>query len=199
MIKMYLGLKIRIYPNSVQKKIIDEHIEGARYVYNYFLKYAKDNKIYDDTIWKKKLYTMMKNDNNDLLNNCDYFLLLTQLDVLKTSYDRFFRGTIKNEPYFKKKGALVSAFKIHNKNDSIKIEDNKIYIKMLGYMKFRNKKDISKNKIYSAIVKKTLDDIYEVSILYENTIAPIEKAYQKVGIDLGVRKFITTSDSNYYL
>lgn len=193
---MYLGLKIRIYPNSKQKQIIDEHITGSRYIYNYFLNYAKENNIYDIDLWKKELQTLMSKNNLEELSKCDYYLLINQLYILKNTFDNYFKG-LNNEPHFKKKSSIVSAFKIQNKNQIVRIENNKLYIEMLGYIKARFSKDISNNKIYSVVVKRTTNDIYEASVLYDAFIPFLKKTYRKVGIDIGVRKFITTSDKDF--
>ena len=195
---MYLGLKIRIYPNQAQKRIIDEHIEGAIYVYNYFLHYAKEEKNYDISIWRKELYALMKRGKCDVLNNCDYFLLLNQLEILKNSYDNFFKG-INNEPTFKKKDANISAFKIPNRNNSVSLKDNRLYIQLLGNIKCRYNKDISDCKIYSVVIKRSLGNIYEASLLYDAIVPYLEKKYRKIGIDIGVRKLITTSEGDYYI
>ena len=195
---MYLGLKIRIYPNKAQRKIIDEHIEGAIYVYNYFLHYAKEEKNYDIAIWRKELFGIMKRGKCEVLNNCDYFLLLNQLDILKNSYDNYFKG-LGNEPNFKKKDANVSAFKIANRNNSISLNDNRLFVQLLGNLKCRYNKDISNCKIYSVVIKRSLCNIYEASLLYDAIVPYLEKKYRKIGIDIGVRKLITTSEGDYYI
>ena len=193
---MYLGLKIRLYPNNEQKNLIDKHIVGARYVYNYFLNYAKENNIYDIDVWKKELQTLISKDDKNELSCCDYYLLVYQLYCLKTTFDNYFKGIIE-EPHFKNKSAIISAFKIQSKNQIVKVENNKLYIELLGYIKAKFSKDISNNKIYSVVVKRSSNDIYEASILYEAFVPFLKKTYRKVGIDLGVRKFITTSDKEF--
>lgn len=195
---MYLGLKIRIYPNKTQKEIIDEHIEGARYVYNYFLNYAKEKSIYDLEIWKKELQLLIEKKNKKELINCDYYLLMNQLYILKNTFDSYFKNLCL-EPHFKKKTAIISAFKISNKNQNIIISNNHIYIELLGNLKAKISKDIKNNKIYSIVVKRTTNNIYEASILYDAFIPFFKKTYRRVGIDIGVRKFITTSDKEFIL
>lgn len=194
---MFLGLRIRIYPNIHQKKVIDTYIEGAKYVYNHFLNYAKEKEIYDLEIWRKELYAMMKRGTYDKLEECDYYLLLYQLSSLKKAFDNYFKG-IANEPISKSKTAIVSAFKISNSKGNVTINKNHISLLQLGNIKCKTSKDLSDKKIYSVIIKRTADDIYEASILYETFIPFLEKTYRKVGIDLGVRKFITTSDNVFY-
>ena len=193
---MYLGLRVRLYPNKEQKQIIDDHVNGAKYIYNYFLSYAKENNIYDVELWKKELQILLSKSKSDGLNNCDYYLLLNQLYILKNTFDNFFKG-LNEEPRYKKKSSITSAFKIQNKNQAIKIEGNRLFISFLGHVKARFSKDISSNKIYSVIVKRYASNIYEASILYDAVVPFLKKTYKRVGIDLGVRKFITTSDKEF--
>lgn len=194
---MFLGLRIRLYPNMHQKNLIDTYIEGAKYVYNHFLNYAKENEIYDLEIWRKELYAMMKTGKYEKLIDCDYYLLLYQLSSLKKAFDNYFCG-IANEPVSKSKTAIVSAFKLSNSKGSIVISNGHINIQQLGNIKCRLSKDLTDKKVCSVIIKRTADDFYEASILYETFIPFMEKTYRKVGIDIGVRKFITTSDNTYY-
>ena len=194
---MYLGLKVRLYPNKHQKLIIDIYIEGAKYVYNHFVSFSKQNEIYDIEVWRKELYSMMKKGTFEKLNDCDYYLLLYQLTLLKKAYDNYFRGAA-NEPKPKSKSAIVSAFKIGNSKGSIVINNNHINIQQLGNIKCKMSKDLSNKKVCSIIIKRIAEDTYEASILYETFIPFMEKTYRKVGIDIGVRKFITTSDNTFY-
>lgn len=195
---MYLGLKIRLYPNKEQRRIIDLHIIGSRFVYNYFVNYAKENNVYDVEVWEKELQRLISNSANEEIKSCDYYLLLNQLSILKMAFDNFFKG-VKEEPRFKTKNAIVSAFKIQNRKDNVKIENNRIIIDFLGSIKARFSKDISGCKIYSAVIKRTINNIYEASVLYNAFVPYLKKTYRKVGIDIGVRKLITTSDKEFII
>lgn len=194
---MFLGLKVRLYPNTNQKKLIDTYIEGAKFVYNYFLAYAKNNEIYDEEIWRKELYQMMKKGGYEKIDQCDYYLLLYQLKSLKKAFDNFFKG-IANEPRAKSKISVISAFKLTNSKGSIVVDNNHIVTQQFGRMKCKMSKDLSDKKICSIIIKRITNETYEASVLYETFVSFLKKTYRKVGIDIGVRKFITTSDNTFY-
>lgn len=194
---MFLGLKIRVYPNTQQKKLIDNYIDGAKFVYNYFLSYAINKEIFDIEIWRKELYSIMKRGKYECLDDCDYYLLLYQLTSLKKAFDNYFKG-ISNKPKPKSKSAVVSAFRLSNSKGSIAINKTHMIIQQLGSIKCKLSKDLSNKKICSVIIKRVACDMYEASVLYETYVPFMEKTYRKVGIDIGVRKFITTSDNVFY-
>ena len=194
---MFLGLKVRLYPNKMQKEIIDNNIKASRYVYNYFLKYANDYEIYDINVWKKELFILVKSGNNAILNNACYFSMTKELYILNNAFDMYFKKKT-NKPQYKSEFNRNVAYNVSNKNTEIKIMNNRIEVKDCGLIKCRCKKDLSNKKIFSIAIKKKMDNYYEASLLYMTTIQFFPKTYRKVGIDLGVRKLITTSNNEKF-
>ena len=57
---MQMGLKVRLYPDKDQLQIINQNIGNARFVKNYFLDYADENKVYKYNDWSKVLTDLKK-------------------------------------------------------------------------------------------------------------------------------------------
>lgn len=193
---MLKGLKYRLYPTETQKELIAKHIGSARFVYNLALEtkttvYAehKINLSNFDLIKKlpelKKEYEWLKEVNSQSLQQT-----ITDLDF---AYKRFFKG--KNDfPKFKKKMSGGS-FSIPQ---NIKLEDNVLKIpKFREGIKIILHREI-KGAIKSATISRTPTGKYFVSILTDTTTSiPKKKPVKEkttVGIDLGIKSFLVTSD-----
>lgn len=194
---MQKGLKIRLYPNNSQINILNVIFGHTRFVYNYFLNYSKENKDYKYTNWSKKLTELKNSDETIFLKEADKFALQNSLKNLRLAYSNFFRKRAK-EPVFKKKHNEQS-YRTNYTNNNIELYDKGIKLPKLGIVKCKYNKDIKDNKIISVTVKLLKSGIYEASIIYECEEQILSKTGKSVGIDLGVRKLITTSDNDKYI
>jgi putative transposase len=114
---------------------------------------------------------------------------------LKTAYVNFFSGKSKFPNYKKKKGKnsfCVPQF--------VKIEDGKIYIsklKKLGGIKLVEHRPLQ-GKILFATFSKTPTNKYFVSITVEQTYNSKQPTNKEIGIDLGIKDLIITSDGSKF-
>ena len=194
---MQKGLKIRLYPNKKQMNILSINFGHTRFVYNYFLDYSKNTKDYNYNNWSKKLTELKNSEDTIFLKEADKFALQNSLKNLKTAYDNFFSKRAKT-PNFKKKHN-EQAYRTNYTNNNVVLYDNGIKLPKLGIVKCKYNKDIKNNKIISVTVKLLKSGIYEASIIYECIESSLPKTGLSVGIDLGVRKLITTSDNDTYI
>ena len=194
---MQKGIKIRLYPTNNQINKLNIIFGHTRYVYNYFLNYSKENKDYKYSNWSKMLTSLKTSEEAGFLKEADKFALQNSLKNLSVAYKNFFEHRAK-APIFKKKHNEQS-YRTNYTNNNIVLYDNKIKLPKLGYVKCKYNKDISNNKIISVTVKKLKCGIYEASIIYECIEYTLAKTGKSVGIDLGVRKLITTSDNETYI
>ena len=194
---MQKGLKIRLYPNNNQINILNIIFGHTRFVYNYFLNYSKENKDYKYNNWSKKLTELKNSEETKFLKEADKFALQNSLKNLKSAYDNFFSKRA-DEPVFKKKHNLQS-YRTNYTNNNIKLYDKGIKLPKLGIVKCKYNKDIKNNKIINVTIKYLKSGIYEASIIYECEEQTLLKTNKTVGIDLGVRKLITTSDNEKYI
>lgn len=194
---MQKGLKIRLYPNNEQISILNKIFGHSRFVYNYFLEYSKNNKDYKYNNWSKMLSALKTSSETMFLKEADKFALQNSLRDLKRAYDNYFSNRAK-EPVFKSKNDKQS-YRTNYTNDNIVLFEKGIKLPKLGIVKCKYKKDIRNNKIINVTVKRLKCGYYEASIIYETFENALSKTGKSVGIDLGVRKLITTSENETYI
>jgi len=194
---MQKGIKIRLYPNKKQIGILNKIFGHTRFVYNYFLNYSKKSKDYKYTNWSKILTSLKINTDTTFLKEADKFALQNSLKNLSQAYDNFFSHRAE-APVFKKKHNEQS-YRTNYTNSNIILYEKEIKIPKLGLVKCKYDKDIRNNKIVNVTVKRLKCEYYEASIIYEEEVKSLSKTGKSVGIDLGVRKLITTSENETYI
>jgi len=195
MLKSY---KYKIIPNEQQKVLLNKHFGSIRFIYNHFLNERKmeydTNKnsinFYDNC---KSLTMLKKQEDYSWLNEINSQSLQDSLKNLETAYKNFFRFK-KGFPKFKSKHTKNS-FKVPQ---GVKLEDGKLQIP-----KFKEPIDVILHRPFSGIIKqctisKTPTNEYFVSILVETEHKKLEKTGKSIGIDLGLKDFVITSDGYKY-
>ncbi len=195
MLKAY---KYKLKPNDEQKVLLNKHLGSIRFVYNFFLNERKkeyeDNKntinYYDNA---KALTELKKQENYYWLNEINSQSLQTALKNLETAYKNFFKFK-KGFPKFKSKRNR-SSFSVPQ---SVKLENGKLVIP-----KFKEPIDLILSRKFTGTIKqctisKTPTNEYFVSLLVETEHKKLPKTGKIVGIDLGIKDFVITSDGYRY-
>ena len=204
---MLKGYKYRIYPNKSQIKIIKQNIDASRFVYNYYLNkqiiaYKNNNQKFSTYDCINDLSKLKKLDQHSWLKLADSQALQQSLMSLDNAYNQFFNRIKKKNknikfgfPKFKRKKKCKWSYKTTNIG-SIKIADNFISLRKLGKIKIKiDKLPPNDYKIKSAVITRTRSDKYFVSVLVEcNNDKSFELTGKSVGIDLGLKNFIITSE-----
>ena len=198
MVKIHKAYKYRMYPNKEQEQILARYFGSVRFVYNHFL--AERKKQYDENgksdnyyAQAKTLTSLKKQEDFAWLKEINSQTLQFSLRCLETSYTNFFRGRTKFPRFkVKKHGGRFTVLQ----NCSIK--DGKIFIP-----KFKQGIKIKEHRAFQGNVRNMTISItpsgkYYVSILSEVEHTPSRKTNKKVGIDLGIKDFIVTSDGVRY-
>ena len=198
--------KLRIYPSKEQAELIDKTIGSSRFVYNYFLneriKKYKESKESIDFYSCSRILTQMKKDSNYIwLKECDKWALQTSLKDLDSAYSNFFRELKKGNsnqgfPKFKSKHKSRLSYRTTFTNNNIEIKDNKIKLPKLKWIRFRDNRDTSNIlKIFNVTISKTKTNKYYVSVCVEEFTQEKETTGIMIGIDLGLKEYLTTSDN----
>lgn len=203
--KINKAYKLRIYPNEAQKSLIDRTIGSSRFVYNHFLnkrielyKSKGESSTYGND--SKKLTMLKSSEETVWLKDVDKFSLQNSLKDLDTAYKNFFRRVNQGSdkagfPKFKSRHKSVWSYRTTFTNGNIEIKDKKVKLPKLKWIKFRDKRDMSGiEKILNATVSKTRSGKYYASICVEETVQPKESTGASVGVDLGLREFLVTSN-----
>jgi putative transposase len=188
--------KYRIYPNKVQKELIQKTFGCTRYVYNYFLdmrikEYENNGKSlsYGET---SKLLTQLKQEN-EWLKEPDKDSLQKSLKDLDMAYQRFFKSN-SGFPKFKSKKDRNKSYRTSCTNNNIRFCNKHIKLPKLGMIKTRDKQ-VPKGRILNATISQNPDGKYYVSLCCIDVEKPqYQKTNTNVGIDLGIKEFAIFSD-----
>ena len=217
--KQLKAFKFRLEPNKQQKVLINKTLGCTRFLYNQMLS-EKQLKYKTEDKSKCKTEKEYKSEFSFLKEVDSIALQQSRID-LKTAYTNFFRklksGEIQKEvskllkeaktpkqkakalnygkPKFKSKHNPKNSYRtLDVNNGSIRVEDNKIKVPKLGFVKFKKSREVS-GQINSVTISKNILGRYYISILCETDIQCFSKVDSQVGIDLGIKDFCIISDN----
>ena len=211
---MLRAIKVRLYPNNEQEQKINKTLGCYRFVYNHMLALKQEaynenkkvlrlkelSKYFYCTLRKDEQYAWLKEENTKVMSQAIRQMLL--------AYDNFFKQH-KGFPKFKSKKDKQSAlFLLNAISRRNTFETRHITLtQSLKNIKFRcsdlyfsRLKKYSKN-IKRATLSKSKSGNYFLSILVEmedTELKKFEHTDKQVGIDLGVKDFVITSDGEVF-
>ena len=207
---MLRAVKVRLYPNKVQEQELNKVLGCYRFVYNYML--AKKQKTYETdktrlsvndlskffygTLRKDEQYAWLREQNTQVMKQA--------IRQMNDAYQRFFKQH-NGYPKFKSKKDKQSAlfpYEAISKKNTFETKHITL-IKSLKNIKFRcsdlyqSRLRKYKDNIRSATLSKTKSGKFFLSILMdipESELVKFKKTDKQVGLDLGVKDFVITSD-----
>lgn len=164
---MYKSIKLRIYPNKKQERLIIKTFGCSRFVYNHYLE--KKIKLYEEnkeTFSHKQCSKDLTDLKKELpwLKEPDKFSLQCSLENLDLAYDRFFDG-LASFPKFKAKKHSKESYTTKFTNNNIQMFEKHIKLPKLGLVKY-NDKSFIEGKIVSVTVSRTRTGKYFASVTY---------------------------------
>ena len=203
---MLKAIKIRIYPSDEQKQFINKQLGCCRVVYNSCLAYRRD-KYEKEGISITSLqainYIVELKKDREWLKEVHSKVLQQSVMDMNSSYKNFFEGRC-GFPKFKSKKDYEQKCRFP-KDAFIGIRGNRIdLIKSLKDIHFkcsvRDEKYLNKNqnKVHSLTLTKTKSDQYYLSVLVDKQIEPKQSVNSVVGIDLGIKDFVITSEGQVF-
>ena len=206
------GFRYRIYPKDNQTEQIENMFKAKRYVWNYFLNINIHRLNHHKSVLNynkmSKLLTLLKKKKT-WLNTCEKSVLQNVLKVQYQTFLKFFKKEC-GFPKFKSYKENYQSIKINYTNGNIGILEKDIEYTSSGKFKKQNcrikipkVKQIKiaysrqyEGRIVSATVTRDTDNKYYVSLCcVDIEQKAIEQTGLVVGIDLGIKEFATTSDS----
>lgn len=199
MIKSY---KFRLYPTEEQIGRLNTTLDNHRWLYNEMLACRKthwDLDCFDYNYNKQaKLLTRLRTQGNPHLQNVNVSSCQRTLKRLDKAFSAFFRrckqGETPGYPRFKGRNRFDSVEFTYN--DGIKIKENTLYVQHIGDVRLRLHRQIE-GKIKTAVIKRKADKWF-VSFSVEYQPEPREKTGQAVGLDMGVKHLVITSDEEFF-
>ncbi len=207
---IYKAYKFRMDPTLEQKRLINQNLGSVRFIHNHFL----EEKIKTYETYKRVVspYMQMKSlrklkDEYPWLKEVDHCSLMTTIFNL----DDTFKSMIKvgKYPNYKSKynkesyttnSELKTWGNIKYYSVRLNLKDRIVILPRLKSVTIRGYKKLSSinGKIKSATVSKVANKFY-VSLLVEMFIEVPENKCEKIlGIDLGIKNYIVTSDGKKY-
>ena len=211
---MLRAIKIRLYPNKAQEQEFNKILGCYRFVYNHMLArkqeaYKSDktnlglaqlSKYFHHELLKDEQYDWLKEQNTKVMNQA--------IRQMLTAYDMFFKGH-NGFPKFKSKrdkqsalfpiGAIsrTNAFETRHISLTTPLKSIKFRCSDLYFKRLQKYKD----NIRSATLSKTKSGNFFLSFLMDipqNEFVNFNKTSRDVGIDLGVKGFVITSDGDVF-
>ena len=199
MLKAY---KYRIYPNKKQEEQIAKTFGCSRFVYNKTLVYRKEK-------YKKEKVSVSKIDCNNYCNRelkkeyewlkeVDKFALTNAIYNMDTAYQKFFKEG-GGYPKFKSKHNKHKSYTTNYTNGNIKVdyENGRIQLPKLKKVKAKLHREYT-GQIKSATVSQVPSGKYYVSILVETKHQELPHTNKEIGIDLGIKDLLITSEGKKY-
>ena len=204
--KIHRAYGFRLYPTKEQEVLIHKTFGCTRFVYNYCLDLKRNNKYLTKFDLIKELPRLKK--EHSFLKEVDSCSLQNAITDLMVGFLKFEKGQ-GGYPKFKKKGVkesfrtnfVTSSYKGRvYENIKVDLKRRVIELPKLKGVKIRGYRNLDKlpGKILNATVKEVGTRFY-VSVCVEEEIdLPERTNNQTVGIDLGVKNLVVTSNKEYY-
>ena len=205
--EIYRAFKFRLYPTEEQRILIHKTFGCSRFVYNYYLNYQKEKGVQRSFDLCKDLKELEK--SREYLKEVDSCALRCSIFDLEDGFNNFFAKR-SGYPNFKSKFArqsyrtncIRSTYKDKEySNIEVDLLTRNIKLPKLGKVKIRGfrDKDRIEGKILNATISKDATNKYYVSVAVVEDIL-IEKVTPTniVGIDLGIKDLVITSDGIKY-
>ena len=211
---MLRAIKIRLYPNKEQELKLNKVLGCYRFVYNQMLalkqqEYNENKKSLSLSDLSKYFHgTLLKDEQYEWLKEQNTKVMKQSIRQMLSAYDKFFKQH-NGFPKFKSKKDKQSAlFPLEAISKGNKFDERKITLTQpLKDIRFRcsdlyfKRLQAYKEGIRSATLSKTKSGNYFLSILVElpqGEIVRFGQTNKHVGIDLGVKDFVITSDGEVF-
>ena len=199
-------IKIRIYPNKEQTQFIMKQLGCCRFVYNNCLAYRKssyenENKTVSSS--ESIGYIVQLKKDHEFLKEVHSKVLQQSVRDMNQAYENFFK-LHRGYPKFKSKRDNKQSCRFP-KDAFIGVRGNRIdLIKSLKDIHFKCSREderyLNKNqdKVSSLTLSKEPSGYFYLSILIDKPNKILPKSNKSVGIDLGIKDFVVTSEGEIF-
>lgn len=201
--KVLKEYKFRMYPTEEQMNLIEKSFGCSRYIYNYFLKASENKKYIKAFDYIKELPSL--SIKKEWLKEVDSCLLRCSIFNLEDSFNNYNKG-ISKYPKYKSKHKNRSSYRTNNitstykgktyNSISIDLERKIIKLPKLKEVRIRGYRKLKGiiGRIINATIYKEADKYYVSVCVEENKIIDTVIPNKIIGIDLGIKELLTTSD-----
>lgn len=192
------AFRFRLKPNARVELSLAQFAGCSRFVWNKALALQKDRLENSEKLytygqmsgllcqWKDSLETMfLKKVHSQPLQQ-------TLMNLDKAIKEAFSRKSAKRFPNFKKKGRHDS----FRYPQGFKIDGNKVYLPKIGWVSFFKSREIEGTPKNVTVSRRGKHWYFSIQVEKE-ILNPVHPAVSVVGIDMGVKRFVTLSDGTY--
>ncbi len=199
--KQKKAYKYRIYPTDEQKQMLAQTFGCCRYVYNWALRkrtdayYQKGKRMYYEQM-SQALTLLKKQDGHAWLNEVSSVPLQQTLRHLDRAFLNFFEGRADYPTFKKKHGPQAATYA----SSAFKWDGTKLTLaKMSTPLDIHWSRSLPDGcKPLSITISKDCAHKYFVSILVEEDIKPLPVVNKQIGLDLGLKSMVITSDGQTF-
>lgn len=192
--KILRAYKYRIYPTPPQKVLLNKTFGCVRVVWNHrvemFNKFDKDKSVQEKALSSTQLkqqFEWMKEVSAAALQQKEM-----DFKAFKSSYFSKTRKKKIGRPSFKTRDSKQS---YRLPNQKFTLNENSVRLEKIGKVKLVKDREVPVGcKFMSVTISKNKCDQFFASVLVECEITPKLKTGKSIGIDLGIKTFLTGSD-----
>ena len=204
--KIHRAYQFRLYPNKEQEMLIYKTFGCTRFVYNYCLDLKRKNKYLTKFDLIKELPRLKK--EHPFLKEVDSCSLQNAITDLMVGFSKQ-ENNQGGYPKFKKKGEqesfrtnfITSSYKGRvYENIKVDLKRRVIELPKLKEVKIRGYRALEElpGRILNATVKEVGTRFYVSLCIEEELELPERVNNQAIGIDIGVKNLVVTSNGDYY-
>jgi putative transposase len=199
--KQQKAYKYRFYPTEEQVSILAKTFGCCRYVYNWALRqrtdayYQRGERLYYEAT-AQHLTELKKQEAYSWLNEVSSVALQQSLRHLDRGFRNFFEGRAQYPTFKKKHGNQAATYMA----TAFTWDDKQLTLaKMQQPLQIVWSRPLPEGcKLSSVTVSKDTAGRYFVSILVEEEIQPMAMTPKMVGLDLGLKSMVITSDGHMH-
>lgn len=200
--ELYKAFEYRIYPNKEQEQLIQKTFGCCRFVYNQTLAYRK-------SLYETEGKSMSKFDCNNYctrvlkkeyewLKEVDKWSLSNSVFNMDSAYQKFFKEHAGFPKFKSKKDSRKSYITTFNCNNiEVYFDDSKVKLPKLKWVKAKVSREFI-GQIKFATISQNPSGKYFVSITVDCEIEPLRPVENKIGIDLGIKDLVITSNGEKF-
>ena len=203
---MFKAYKYRIYPDRGQEELIQKTFGCVRFVYNQVMDYKEERHENGLKSLSKLEYNSYVNHElkpkYEWLKEVDKYALTNSVYAMEAAYKNYFRGYGCGKPKFKSKKDNHKSYKTNcnispNGKPTIFIEKNRLRLPKVGKIRIAYSRKIT-GRIKSVTISQDPSGKYYASILFETEYEYLPKSDNSIGIDLGIKDLLITSDGEKF-
>ena len=193
--------RYRLYPDKEQTIYLSKLFGCCRLVYNHFLnekqtQHKETKKSNNYNTQQSKLTQLRKTEEYNFLNEMPLQVLQASLRNMHMAFDRFYKHKGGYPNYKSKKDK--QSFKI-SQPDTFHIKDNKLHIpKLKTGIKCVVSKELVGEPCFATITKAKSDKYFVNITVKQDNYQPYTHTNKSVGLDLGIKDLVITSDGVKY-